>query len=82
MTSKNSSKISDTACRATNSAAHEPGSEQAMFIEKLRSAAKSSTDVFSRAGSGSKRLEHSKPAKNSAVQDILHGFILDGIDTT
>jgi hypothetical protein len=53
-----------------------------MFIEKLRNAAKSSTDVFSRAGEGGNRPEDSKVERSSAVQNILHGFVLDGIDTT
>jgi hypothetical protein len=81
MTSENSSKISDMANRVGHPAGNEPGSEQAMFIEKLRSAAQSATDRFSRTGDASKRSDEVKVGKCSAVQDILQGFKLDGVDT-
>jgi cation transport regulator ChaB len=82
MTSENSSRIRDTKCRSASSAVNEPGSEQSMFIEKLRSAAHSATDRFSRAGDALKRPDEVKVAKSSAVQDILQGFSLHGADDT
>jgi hypothetical protein len=80
MTSKNSSKAGDGADRSVGSASHEPGSEQALFIEKLRGAAQSATDVFSRTGNSFKGLEESKAKKGCAVQAILQGFSLEGTE--
>ena len=82
MTAENSSKISDTLHGVGHPAGHEPGSEQAMFLDKLRSAAQSATDRFSRTGDVSKRPDEVKVGKCTAVQDILQGFKLDGVDAT
>lgn len=78
MTSENHSKLSDASSHA-HKQTPEPTAEQALFIEKLRGAAKSATDKFSKVGTSS-GLDELKVEKSSAVQDILRGFSLEGVD--